>query len=107
MVTLSDGWLVPSLAVSVTLDPSLAVTVTVAVSPAVAPLPAFSSTRPYWVSVTTLTESMIGGLTGLLVSPEPLSSTGNAGDRLADVVARDQLADDRILVVARAVRDRR
>ena len=47
-----------------------------------------------------LTESMIGGLTGWLSSPAAVVLDRNIGDRLQDVVAGDQFADDRILIVA-------
>ena len=95
----SDGWLEPSSAVRVTLELSLAVTVTAAVSPAVAPVPSFNNTNPYWVSATMLTESMIGGLTGLARLAVAVVLDGDAGDGLADVVARHQFADDHVLIV--------
>ena len=66
-------------------------------------MPALSISRPYWVLGTMVTESMIGGLTGLLSSPVAVVLDRNAGDRLADVVARDQLADDGVLIVEPAV----
>ncbi len=75
-VTPNDGWLLPSLAVIVTLEPLLAVTVTVEVCPAAAPVPDLSINRPYWTLGTMVIESMMGGLIGLLTSPELLASTG-------------------------------
>jgi len=80
---------------------SLDATLTEAVAPAVAPSAAFSITRPYSVLVVTMvTESMIGGLTGLLVSLFPLSSTGTPAIAWRGGRLPDELADNRILVVA-------
>ena len=58
---------------------------------------------PASVSVVMLIDKIFGGVTGWLSSPRRVGRHRRGGDGLADVVARDQLAEDRVAEVEETV----